>query len=435
MKVTEGPVESETFLKPSQAHSNVDQTIEQQSLSGNQEPVPAPIDNQNQSEFLGQEQLMFPGPAGLHSQSTGGVVSNSGPDDQKLTGQKCLPQNQRSQIKEELESDYPSAGKSLGHLAIERRLQELEEQHQDLDVLELEDILGPLIPMDENRELTDEPRQQQQLQTHSVDQNSLGLATESAEDGHEQHDEFLKNLMEETLMEGQKTAVAVNKVCEGLASNRKRPLGSNDGSEESKKLPPSTKLVSSGQMTSSAVPLGNLTNKVQPPRIVSLNGNSSQTMRNNSVPHQLAPRQQSIIYQLIDDTSTSRSSASANDPSSSKNFYRLVYQDQSTKERLKVVQSNAGLRESNPRPETLPSQVDFQDRVQAPPYGQHSMRHRAIISTEHRLILEAALQKSSFPDRSMRVKLGRLTNLHPRQVQIWFQNQRSKAKKMGQHLN
>ena len=435
-----------------QLQPQLPQTIEQpadhlhlqQPVNGNQELLQAPEDNQSRPESSSQQQQQqLPDPAALQPPIKGEAESHSGPEVQVDPSQQVDPQHQipnplsqRSQIKEELWLAYPSTSSNLGDLEIEQHLQEREQQQGDqvVEVADLEDILGSLFPTDEIPEF-----QQQELLPQSDDKNtSHGLgpgptpqSNASTADELDRPSELLKNLIDETLGNESETIVANDQVQADSGSSRKRPHENDEGPQRMKKLPPRIKmepLENSFPPTSRAVPLSNLTNKFQPPRIVSVGG-KPQILRQTLVPRQSSTGQQSVIYQIVDDSSTSISPTPVDDATTD-SLFRLVYEDEAPPvERFLLGQATSDHRVSASSVPP-PPRVDVQDRIQAPLYGQSSMRHRAVISSEHRLILEEAFQKSHFPNRATRVKLGFKTNLDQRQVQIWFQNQRSKAKKM-----
>lgn len=56
-------------------------------------------------------------------------------------------------------------------------------------------------------------------------------------------------------------------------------------------------------------------------------------------------------------------------------------------------------------------------------------KHRAFITDEHKAILEEVWKTTKFPEKDARVEIGQRLGLDQRQVQIWFQNMRSKEKK------
>jgi hypothetical protein len=58
-----------------------------------------------------------------------------------------------------------------------------------------------------------------------------------------------------------------------------------------------------------------------------------------------------------------------------------------------------------------------------------STRTRNTITAEQRAILARSFSIYPFPDRMARNELSKATGMGPRQVQIWFQNMRSKLKK------
>ena len=62
-------------------------------------------------------------------------------------------------------------------------------------------------------------------------------------------------------------------------------------------------------------------------------------------------------------------------------------------------------------------------------------RQRATITPNQKYILEEAWSNTKFPNRQQRNNLGVRTGLDQRQVQIWFQNMRSKEKKDSESVN
>jgi hypothetical protein len=51
------------------------------------------------------------------------------------------------------------------------------------------------------------------------------------------------------------------------------------------------------------------------------------------------------------------------------------------------------------------------------------------ISVDQKAVLQESFNISPFPNRNTRIDLGQKVGLDQRQVQIWFQNTRSKEKK------
>jgi len=133
--------------------------------------------------------------------------------------------------------------------------------------------------------------------------------------------------------------------------------------------------------------------------------------------------QPSVIFQIIDSPKKeSVEQVPPNDIQSddfgNESLYKLVYQGDVSVEQV-LVQNKEN------RTET---QIDSVPIIESSIY-EHSIRHRAVIKADFRVILEEAFTKTEFPNRAERVRLGLLTDLDQRQVQIWFQNQRSKKKK------
>lgn len=57
-------------------------------------------------------------------------------------------------------------------------------------------------------------------------------------------------------------------------------------------------------------------------------------------------------------------------------------------------------------------------------------RKRTTMTSEQHAVLRKAFVKNIFPDIKKRQELGEICNLCPKTVQIWFQNQRQRAKSM-----
>ncbi|VDN08428.1 unnamed protein product, partial [Thelazia callipaeda] len=57
-------------------------------------------------------------------------------------------------------------------------------------------------------------------------------------------------------------------------------------------------------------------------------------------------------------------------------------------------------------------------------------RPRTILNTQQRKAFKQAFEKTSKPCRKVREQLAKETNLSVRVVQVWFQNQRAKMKKI-----
>jgi hypothetical protein len=63
------------------------------------------------------------------------------------------------------------------------------------------------------------------------------------------------------------------------------------------------------------------------------------------------------------------------------------------------------------------------------PDSAYNSRQRAVIRPEHVAMFTEIFKTNQYPDKMERTRLGKLSNLTPRQVQIWFQNTRSNTKK------
>ncbi|VDK63979.1 unnamed protein product [Onchocerca ochengi] len=61
-------------------------------------------------------------------------------------------------------------------------------------------------------------------------------------------------------------------------------------------------------------------------------------------------------------------------------------------------------------------------------------RPRTILNTQQRKAFKLAFEKTSKPCRKVREQLAKETNLSVRVVQVWFQNQRAKMKKIQRKL-
>ena len=69
----------------------------------------------------------------------------------------------------------------------------------------------------------------------------------------------------------------------------------------------------------------------------------------------------------------------------------------------------------------------YRDRVNS----SNDKRSRITISEEHKNLLLEMFEKKTFPNAKERRQLAELTGMSPRRVQIWFQNMRSKEKKLN----
>lgn len=55
-------------------------------------------------------------------------------------------------------------------------------------------------------------------------------------------------------------------------------------------------------------------------------------------------------------------------------------------------------------------------------------RKRTVLTAKQHKMLSRSFEDCAFPDAEQRLSLGKLLNMTPRTVQIWFQNQRQKVK-------
>ena len=107
------------------------------------------------------------------------------------------------------------------------------------------------------------------------------------------------------------------------------------------------------------------------------------------------------------------------------------------------VQASSSANKENIAPQIFRQQVApevLMSRQQAVPQtfynsSYNNGQQRSVIKPEYQSILKQALKKELFPDRGERIRLGQLCQLKPRQVQIWFQNQRSKRKRRSREAN
>ncbi|ESK87547.1 zinc finger protein (homeobox domain) [Moniliophthora roreri MCA 2997] len=77
--------------------------------------------------------------------------------------------------------------------------------------------------------------------------------------------------------------------------------------------------------------------------------------------------------------------------------------------------------------EAAQSQTD--DKSKAPPAVPKKKRTRTLTTPHQSAVLHALLAQSRFPTTAMREEVGRAIGLSARKVQIWFQNQRQKARR------
>lgn len=59
-------------------------------------------------------------------------------------------------------------------------------------------------------------------------------------------------------------------------------------------------------------------------------------------------------------------------------------------------------------------------------------RKRTVLSAKQQKILMKSFEECAFPDAKQRLALGKILNMTPRTIQIWFQNQRQKIKSYHQ---
>ena len=352
---------------------------------------------------------------------------------------------QRQQQDHEIEPGGQLAGSFLGdadnpgYLEIEQHLDDLEQQQrsQDLDLSDLDDILSSLVQTEEDvvSEEQQQQRQQQQQHQHPTQPQQMQHKTIPP-------NQALLNGLNLMPMEDQRAAasaapatkmeqpssgvISVTTRVEPETANRwaqvqgQKREAENDGAQSSKK--------SSHTRPIQVVPLTNRTNTFQRPRIISIAGTrvpqvTPNAAQRQNMTHPLpASRQQSVIYKILEGPSTSMAASSTVNiyDATTESLFRLVKEEQAPVERVDIGQARAD--------------DEAQERVQAPLYSLSSAKQRAIISSEHRQILEEAFRKDMFPNKQARMMLGFQTKLDARQVQIWFQNQRSKAKKMAQTI-
>ena len=84
---------------------------------------------------------------------------------------------------------------------------------------------------------------------------------------------------------------------------------------------------------------------------------------------------------------------------------------------------------SNFRQETHPERPQKKSTPKPSELKSPLKRKRATITKYQRAVLTETFSAEKFPTRQTRKDLGYSLDLHPRQVQIWFQNARSKFKK------
>ncbi|EPR79356.1 Homeodomain protein [Spraguea lophii 42_110] len=62
-------------------------------------------------------------------------------------------------------------------------------------------------------------------------------------------------------------------------------------------------------------------------------------------------------------------------------------------------------------------------------------RNRTIMSSKQIRILNKYFNINSFPSTAVREELGKILDMKPRTVQVWFQNQRQKKKFKDEYVN
>ncbi|KAK7030852.1 hypothetical protein VNI00_013960 [Paramarasmius palmivorus] len=74
-------------------------------------------------------------------------------------------------------------------------------------------------------------------------------------------------------------------------------------------------------------------------------------------------------------------------------------------------------------------QIQSADNTKTPPAVPKKKRTRTLTTPHQSAVLHALLSQSRFPTTAMREEVGRAIGLSARKVQIWFQNQRQKARR------
>ncbi|KAL1918863.1 uncharacterized protein VTP21DRAFT_2885 [Calcarisporiella thermophila] len=82
----------------------------------------------------------------------------------------------------------------------------------------------------------------------------------------------------------------------------------------------------------------------------------------------------------------------------------------------------------SPKPPAAPPEVDFKPTF----YNPFEIKHRRRTSKSQFRILERAFKENPKPSNATRRELACKLNMTPRNVQIWFQNRRAKAKKRAE---
>ncbi|MCP9264996.1 hypothetical protein DINM_020160 [Dirofilaria immitis] len=77
---------------------------------------------------------------------------------------------------------------------------------------------------------------------------------------------------------------------------------------------------------------------------------------------------------------------------------------------------------------------DYEHLLRQVPICQSQCKPRTILNTQQRKAFKSAFEKTSKPCRKVREQLAKETNLSVRVVQVWFQNQRAKMKKIQRKL-